>query len=465
MTLRLRLTLFYTVLVAAVLGIAGTSLHVLLHRRLHQDLDQSLVEATHLLTGLMQNENGKPLLHDQGERIPSLPADLVAVLTDRSGNVQDSLGKVPNQLPQLPAGLTTWSNWRVMTRHMGPYTLSVLRSTRSIDRSLTRLDEGFLTVLPALLVAAFLLGYAFTKRALAPVDRLTRGALDLAQRRAWRERLPEPATTDELWRLSSATNTLLGALADVIETERRFTANAAHELRTPLTTLRGRLDQASERARSPEVLRAIASASRASDGLSDLVAGLLLLGRTEVGQDLTPRLVTLDTVVAELAETMTSLFDAKGIVLSVELVDGPHAVEADATALAILLRNVLDNALKFTTSGEVVLRAERRGRSILLEVTDTGTGVPAGSEAHVFERFYRAREDRGSGGHGLGLAIVKSIADWHGWRVNLSNAPAGGARFRLEMRVPHPHLPSRESRAPHADDSSLQGLPPHPARS
>ena len=465
MTLRLRLTLFYTLLVAAVLVIAGASLHVLLHRRLHRDLDQSLVEASHLLTALMQNENGKPLLHDQGERIPSLPPDLVAVLTDRSGAVQDSLGQAPKQLPTLPAGLASWRHWRVLTRRTGSYTLSVLRSTRGIDRSLARLDEGFLSVLPALLIAAFLLGYAFTKRALAPVDRLTRGALDLAQRRAWRERLPEPATRDELWRLSSATNTLLGALADVIETERRFTSNAAHELRTPLTTLRGRLDQASERATSPPARRAIASASRASDGLSDLVDGLLLLGRTEAGQDLMPGRLILDTVVEDVAQTMTPLFEEKGLELRVEILGGPLEVEADATALMILLRNVLDNALKFTVSGEVGLRLRPSRRCILLDITDTGPGIPGDSEAHVFERFYRGQSDRPAGGHGLGLAIVKTIADWHGWTVTLSNVPAGGAHFRLEIPMPVYHPPATASETNTPGEVVPVPLPPHPARS
>lgn len=438
MTLRLRLTLFYTLLVAAVLGIAGVSLHVLLHRRLHQGLDQSLTEASHLLTALMQNENGKPLLHDKGERIPSLPPDLVAVLTDGNGTIHDSLGQVPRQLPEMGSGLTTWSHWRVLTTHTGPYILSVLRSTRGIDRSLARLDEGFLTVFPALLVAAFLLGYAFTKRALAPVDRLTRGALDVARRRAWHERLPEPKATDELWRLSRATNSLLGALADVIETERRFTSNAAHELRTPLTTLRGRLDQARERASSPESLRAIAGASRASDGLVDLVDSLLLLGRTEAGHDLTVAVVTLDEVVADVAEAMRPRFEAKRIALGVDIIGGPIAVEADRNALASLLRNVLDNALKFTGAGEVAVRAERRRGCITVDVTDTGPGVALGAAAHVFERFFRGRAERPISGHGLGLAIVKTIADWHGWSVELSNVAGGGARFRLAIPAPQP---------------------------
>ena len=465
MTLRLRLTLFYTLLVAAVLGIAGVSLHFLLYRRLHHDLDQSLTEASHLLNALMQNENGKPLLHDKGERIPSLPPDLIAVLSTANGAVQDSLGHVPQHFPTLEPGFTTWSHWRVLTRKTGSYVLSVLRSTNGIDRSLTRLDEGFLTVLPALLISAFLLGYAFTKRALAPVDRLTRGALELAQRRAWRESLPEPATKDELWRLSRATNTLLRALADVIETEQRFTSNAAHELRTPLTILRGRLDQATEQVAAPHARRAITSASRATDGLSNLVDGLLLLGRTEAGQDLTPERLTLDEVALDVADTLRPLFDAKGITLRVDLPSLPVAVEADRTALAILVRNVLDNALKFTTSGEVIMRMTRTRDGAYLDVTDTGPGILEEAQDHVFERFYRGHALPHTSGHGLGLALVKTIADWHGWSVCLGNAPGGGARFRLHVPVSRPNAHPGPPHNPTVAETRTPPARPNPARS
>ena len=244
MTLRLRLTLVTTLVVVLVLAASGVALHVLLANRLQAGLDDSLQQAAHLLLGNAEQGEGSPKLYQEGESPPNLRAGLSALLVSPAGRVLDHLGTLPEPLPRTLPGFSTQGEVRVYTQTVGAWAIVTMRNLEDVQNSVARFDWSFALLAPAALLFAFALSYGLARQALLPVDRLTRSALELAERRAWRERLPVPARRDELWRLSQATNLLLGTLADVIESERRFTADAAHELRTPLTVLQGRLEKA-----------------------------------------------------------------------------------------------------------------------------------------------------------------------------------------------------------------------------
>ena len=442
MTLRLRLTLIYTLLVALVLAASGLGLHVLLARGLYRSLDESLQEAAGLLSGFMEQDDGRPALQPEGEIVPQLSADLVAVLLGPDGRPLDRLGRVPEPLPEVRPGISTQAGWRVWSEPLGGVTLMTLKDTRSTAESLRRFDASFLVLAPLAVLLAFGLGYLFAGRALSPVRGLTTAALDLATRRAWQERLPEPRRRDELWRLSRATNTLLAALADVIEGERRFTADAAHELRTPLTVLRGRLEQAAEKVRGtkvqPKVQPSLTAALAASDDLLALVEKLLLLARAEAGQGFAREPVALDEVVFEVAEMLRPLFAGQALALDLDLPACAVTVAGDRVALGLLTRNLLDNALKFTAAGGVGVRVEaRRGRAYLF-VSDSGPGVREDALPHLFERFYQADVRHRQLGSGLGLALAQSVALRHGGNLTVVNQPAGGVLVTLEL----PTLPA-----------------------
>ena len=432
MTLRLRLTLFYTLLVALVLAASGVGLHVLLARGLYRSLDASLQQAASLLSGFMEQENGKPQLKPESEIVPQLSSDLVAVLVGSNGQVLDSLGRLPEPLPRVQAGLSTQRGWRVWSEPIQGTTLQTLQDTRSIAESVRRFDLSFLVLAPLAVLLAFGLGYLFSGQALTPVRHMTDAALELANRRAWGERLPEPQNQDELWRLSQATNTLLAALADVIESERRFTADAAHELRTPLTVLRGRLEQAVEKTKGNSAQPALKAALAAGDELLVLVEKLLLLARTEAGQGFHLETVALDEIAFDVAELLRPLFDAKGLGLELHLPEEVQ-VEGDRVALGLLVRNLLENALKFTPAGHVGVRVERRQDKAYLHVWDGGPGVPAEALGHLFERFYQVDVRHRQLGNGLGLALAQSIASWHGGTLEAHNRSEGGAVFVLEL--------------------------------
>ena len=435
MTLRLRLTLFYTLLVALVLAASGVGLHVLLARGLYRSLDQNLQQAASLLSGFMEQEDGRPQLQPESEIVPQLSADLVAVLTGSNGQVLDSLGRIPTPLPRIEVGLSTQAGWRIWSEPLQGVTLQTLQDTRSITESVRRFDFSFLVLAPLAVLLAFGLGYLFAGQALTPVRHMTDAALALATRRAWGERLPEPQNQDELWRLSQATNTLLAALADVIESERRFTADAAHELRTPLTVLRGRLEQAVEKTKGSKVQTSLSAALTASDDLLELVEKLLLLARTEAGQGLHRETVALDEIAFDVAEMLRPMFGEKGLKLELDLPVETIWVMGDRVALRLLVRNLLDNALKFTLAGQVSVRVEAQRDVARLHILDSGPGIPEDALTQLFERFYQADVRYRQSGSGLGLALAQSIALWHGGSLTTENRREGGARFTLELPV------------------------------
>ncbi len=434
MTLRLRLTLFYTLLVAVVLVASGIGLHFLLRRNLYQNLDNSLREAANLLSNLTIDPEEAPTLQDEEENL-QLPTDLSALLFDKDGRLSSSLGRVPQPLPSLEPGFSTLNEWRGYAEIIQGGTLLLLRDTKQVEESLQQFDSSFLLLAPLAVLLAFGLGYAVAGRALNPVTSLTRAAYDLAQRRAWRETLPEPKQKDELWQLAKATNTLLETLANVIETERRFTANAAHELRTPLTVLQGRLEQALERNRDVAITPLLDKSAIALEELLTLVEKLLLLARTEAGQSLTKETVNLNEIVFQTSEKLRSQIEQKGLALWLELPGVPVMIGGDCVTLELLVRNLLENAYKFTERGEVKLTLCREDHNVVLTVEDTGVGIPETALPHLFERFYQADVRYRRQGSGLGLALVKSIASWHGGSVKAENRKESGSRFSVTVPV------------------------------
>lgn len=430
-TLRLRLTLMITLVAAMVLIGGGAGLRLLLRSSLQQGLDESLQQAMNLLARFLEVEEGVPHLHPEGEPLPQLRADLGALLVDVDGRVLERLGRAPDELPPLEAGFATRHGLRVLVRPSADATLVVVRDAEVVLDSLQRFDRSFLLLTPFVALATFGLAYVFAGRGLRHLEHLTLTAYDLATRRAWRERLPQPRWHDEVWHMAAATNALLDSLESVIESERRFTAAAAHELRTPLTVLRGRLEQALEHSRG-EPQQRVAKALDASEGLLELVEKLLALSRADAGRAPPLDTVELDAVAFHTADALRPAFEAKGLQLQLQLPPMPTLVRGDATALTLALRNLLENALKFTDAGEVRLRVDATPGGGRVVVEDSGPGIPDAALPHLFERFYQVEVRHRRYGSGLGLALVRSIATWHGGRAGVENT-TGGARFWLEL--------------------------------
>jgi signal transduction histidine kinase len=292
-------------------------------------------------------------------------------------------------------------------------------------------------LLPSLIVCAAGGGYMLVKWALRPVDRLSRTAEQMSLQNL-SLRLPVVPSGDALERLSISLNNMLGRLRDSVQTSRRFLADASHELRTPLTVIKGELQELSADAHlmSAELHERVGSVLEEVARLEHLVSGLLALSRLDAGEALRePADVDLAVLAMSTAEQMRLMAEDRGIVIDLSGL-GRAMVRGDQARLKQIIVNLLDNAIKFTQpGGTVTLRTAEDESGGVLEVLDTGIGIPACAIPQVFDRFFRVEEGRSreDGGAGLGLSIVRSICSMHGADIDLQSELDRGSCFRIRF--------------------------------
>ena len=224
-------------------------------------------------------------------------------------------------------------------------------------------------------------------------------------------------------------------LRRIDQVRRDFVANISHELRTPIGAI-GLLAETIDEEPDPETVRRLSRRMVAEAGrVSRTIDDLLELARIEFGDETQIELVRLADVVGEAADRLRAAADQRDVRIEV-VVDGAPAVRGDRRQLVSALSNLLDNAVKFTPPGGlVVVDARVEGTSVRLSVTDTGVGIPVRDLDRVFERFYRVdrARSRETGGTGLGLAIVRHVASNHGGEVTVSSREGEGSVFTLVL--------------------------------
>jgi signal transduction histidine kinase len=282
--------------------------------------------------------------------------------------------------------------------------------------------------LAVLMVAA--VAYGATRRALRPVEaiRARTASVNAADPR---ERVDVPDTGDVIARLATTINDTLQRVDDAAQAKRRVVADAAHELRSPLATLLAILEVAEAypaRADWPGTVAAAADQARRMQALAE---DLLLLARLDGVRPARPAIVDLTELAGAVALGYQGRTGAVSVVCDPA---GPAPVRAERGQLERLLRNLLDNAVRYAVI-QVCVRVYETGHQAVLEVSDDGPGIPAADRERVFERFARleAARSRQTGGSGLGLAIVREIAHGHQGTVQVADAVPGA---RLIVRLP-----------------------------
>lgn len=301
-----------------------------------------------------------------------------------------------------------------------------------LDRLFLQLALGLPLAVGIIMVGGFLL----VRRALAPVEEITRAAESITLHNL-SERLPVTHTGDELERLSAALNRMIARLDDAFKNSKRFVADASHELRTPLTILRGELETLAETPRlNPELSERVASLLEEAIHLSKIVEQLLTLSRLDAGEAQTSwTALDLADLAKTTADQMSLLAEDKDISLVCEA-GQPVPVEGDRVRLKQVIVNLLDNAIKYTPQkGLIKLSVHAVNRDAVLEVEDNGVGISPHALPHVFDRFYRADQTSpaDSKSTGLGLSIVKAICIAHSAEVEATSVPGVGSRFRVVL--------------------------------
>ena len=426
MSLRTRLTLVAAVVVAVVVAAASVTTYFVMRHELYSQVDSTISDHA---ANIQRNPDFAlrgfnsfvgdytTLVSTSGEGAGQLPVDasVRAVATGhRNGFYRDT-------------SVEGYSIREIVVPVPGFGAAIVGRDIGYLHHDLSRLRLILILVSLGGIGVAALAGALVSRATLAPVRRLTAAAERITETGDPSERVPEGGR-GELPRLATAFNTMLGALEESIETQRRFVADASHELRTPLTSMQTNIEvlKQQERLDPGARQRLFEDLRREAHEMRDLIGGLLELAR---GDD--PRLVKtefrFDELVERVVERARSRFP--DLVFDTRLEETTLTGSSERLERAVW--NLLENAGKWSAPGSSVEVTLSDGE---LRVRDHGPGIAEEDREHVFDRFYRAAAARSLPGSGLGLAIVREVAEAHGGTVAAEEAPGGGAILTLRLR-------------------------------
>ena len=481
LSIRARLTLWFTGILAATLILLGSASYFLLMRGLWQDVDATLEGVAKTVAQAADRPRPDLVPPDMDEILrrffgPSF-TDRFYQFLDPHGRLDPRLPRFggeplhisPNALKNAAEGYATFETMpgnnrfpvRVLTFPVAQHgqVVNVLQVGMSLE-GLYMARQHFLWTLAALVPMALVLagggGWLLARRALRPVDQMTTTARRIEAEHLGK-RLDGGEVDDELGRLARTLNEMLARLEAAFAQVRRFSADASHELKTPLTVLKGEIEVALRNPRDPaEYQRVLGSVLEEVESMAHLVDDLLLLSRADAGAlRWEKQAVELDRLVEEVAKEGEVLGRGKHVQVKIQGLE-PLVVRGDGQRLKQLLRNLVDNGVKYTPPGGQVGLSLRQvtGQSgdspnrqiaqlpncpavewLEISVRDTGVGIAPEAMPRIFERFYRVdpARSREPGGAGLGLCIAKTIAEAHGGSIGVESTPGSGSTFTVRL--------------------------------
>ena len=417
-SIRFRLTAWYAVILTAGFALFGALIWLSLRNRLLDEIDQDLDGRASRFEKYFRAESmeasGLQLRDELDEFCQALPALSYVDLRGSSFSFRFA---------------TTSSDLRLRHRHFDSFDLEVGTSVEGVQHTLALLRFLLLSLSPVVIAIACAGGAWLSRRALKPVTDITAAALTISIENL-SERLPVPATGDELARLTEVLNMMLARLEAAVKTLSQFVADASHEFRTPLAAIRTTAELALRRARTPESYReSLEEIAAEAERMTALVEDLLILARSDAGvADMPLSPVDLSEVLRGAILEMRSLAERRQISIKQMLGDQAVIVSGNRPALHRLFLALLDNAVKYSPEGgDVIVTLSDEG----VEIKDSGAGIGETDLPHIFQRFYRADRARSQGGYGLGLSLAESIVKAHGGSIDVSSAPGEGSTFKI----------------------------------
>jgi heavy metal sensor kinase len=452
-SIRFRLTAWYAVILAATFAAVGIGVWVALRNSINDTVDKDLRSRLQAMRDYLRRQasgTGEDAVEELREDAALAPAGARFRISDNSGRwLYESPGTqgwetAPADIIHLP------KRGRIETIVHEGKPIRVLSATVPLgmvqigiplDEFREMLNAFTWTVLlasPVLLLLASAGGYWMSRRALAPVERITRTASEIEAQHL-SKRLPLPGTGDELDHLSKTLNAMFARLQDSFRRITQFTADASHELRTPVAIIRTTAEVARRKPRSDrEYAEALDRILVESERTTELIEGLMALARADAkAEETVLEPVRLDQLVETTCAQAREMTLEAGLTLTVGEIS-QCTVSGDKAALRRLLIILLDNAVKYSSGGGGVWISlspcHWAGRATaVLEVRDNGIGISAEDLPHIFERFYRASKDRSRkiDGVGLGLSIGHSIAQRHGGEIKVDSQVGVGTVVRV----------------------------------
>jgi len=454
-TLRARFALALTALILAFLAAFGGGIYLIFSRSEYAEVEDTLTLGAEQVLASLYEDNGSiqmltqdPSAAHLAEFNAFIERGVTLIVLSSDEEILEAVGPysdtpVPVSEARLYPIFQTLSETdqhdpiRVYTLPIleGGHVLGWVQSMQSLGSTEEALDL-LRTVLSigtgVLSLLAGFAGYFLAGRALAPIDEIR----DTARRISTKDlsaRLARPDTGDEVSRLASTFDEMLERIESGFARERQFTSDASHELRTPLTAMKTILNVMREGERPiREYREALDDLAEETDRLQGLVENLLQLARGEQGLKLHKEEIDLSFLLADVADSLRPLADSKQLTLACDLPPS-LVISGDTDQLIRLIVNLLDNAIKYTEHGMVTLSAYERDEYAVIEVADTGIGIPLEHLPHIFKRLYTVDAARSSGGAGLGLSIARQIVQAHGGTIEVQSEAGNGTTFSVSL--------------------------------
>jgi heavy metal sensor kinase len=308
-------------------------------------------------------------------------------------------------------------------------------STKSRQEVLHRFRRIFVFVFLPLAVLGFLGGFLFSSRSLKPIRHLvevTRGIIDTGKMNA---RVPSRGSGDELDELVGLFNGMLAKIDSLITGMRQSLDNVAHDLRTPMTHLRATAELAIQgREKISAYQEALLTCIEESERILNMLSSLMDISEAETGvMKLDRKTIDLSSIIDDMVELYSYSAEDKGISITRE--PGQSIpIFADLNRIRQVIANLLDNAIKYTPEeGSISVSAGRQGREAVVNIRDTGPGIPARDLPHIWDRLFRGDQSRSQPGLGLGLGLVRAIVKAHGGHVRVESQAGHGASFVVHL--------------------------------
>ena len=381
--------------------------------------------------------------------LPPLPADWKARVAAGNGMAQWEISEpgherslvVVTRFVPIFQGQQSGTGTGTTVSQPDEYYIEQVASLGAADDILNQLRLYLVLGIVLGTIVGVLCGLWLTRIILRPLDKLA-GTAEAIAAGDLRRRVRFPFGRNEVARVGGAFDHMVDRIAENIDSQQRFVADASHELRTPLTSLEGLsemlligADRGDERAMQRTVRAMYGELGR----MSRLVADLLTLSRLDSSVPLTFQPVDVGRLLRDIADQMAPIAEAKDVRLVVDAKE-PAAVQAEPDKLRQVMLNLVDNAVRFSPPGKPVLMTVRRDLAhdqVLIDVEDQGPGIAAEDLPHIFDRFYRGDPSRAraTGNSGLGLAIAQAIVQAHGGNLTAVSAPGEGARFTVALPI------------------------------
>jgi signal transduction histidine kinase len=313
--------------------------------------------------------------------------------------------------------------------------LQVGQSLYNVDATMNQVRWAILGGILVTLVLVGISGGVIVRRALSPVEQITRTAQSIESSSDLSRRVGYTGPMDEIGRLATTFDHMIGHLHRVFESQKNFIADASHDLRGPLTVIRGNLDLLKRNLGDQERQESLRAMEAETVRMEKMANDLLLLAEVESEQMERQEMVSLREILLTGLKRAQRMGGNRKVVIDQQ---EDLSIMGDVYRLSQLLENLIDNAIKYTPEGgTITLSLFRDGDWALMEVADTGVGIAPEHLPHAFDRFYRVDKarTRARGGSGLGLAIVRGIAEQHGGKVTVTSDSGKGSTFTVWLKL------------------------------